>query len=577
MGATSVLIQNLLIILAAGLVSAIISKRLNISLVVGYLIAGALIGNGGLKLFVHDEPKEAPVESVMVSDEETESGAINAEATDNGMSDDDILSALANLGVLFLLFSTGIQFTPSDIIKNTKFLLFGGPVQMVIVIAVATLLTYKLSGDWRIGLLVGFAVSFNLTVLVFKSLEEFGQITSPYGKRVVSILLFQDLVTPPILMSIPLLFPAESASGGIADAFLWLVVKGLLFIAVIVVVRLIFTKQVIGVFSQLKSIEIMVLFTVLLLLSVCVMAEALQIPQAVGAFAAGVALSENRLTSQIAALVTPFRETFSAIFFVTLGALFDPSVLTASPYMTLGLLLGVLLLKTIAFAVAFLVTGLPLVPSLAMGLGLSQLGEQTFIILQQEPLRTANPELYQQILFTALASTILTPFFLKLAANVAKKHPMAEEIPLSVTSDLLPRDDSKRHAIVVGMGPIGKQVTSFLADSGVELSLIDTNPGNIHDLAQKGFRTIVGDASETRTLKLAGVDNAHMVVVTLPNDIFTTDTIRAIRQVKQNCSIVARCRYRTFVPELERAGADMIICEEAEAGGRLIEKMKDLI
>ena len=194
--------------------------------------------------------------------------------------------------------------------------------------------------------------------------------------------------------------------------------------------------------------------------------------------------------------------------------------------MTLGLLLGVLLLKTIAFAVAFLVTGLPLVPSLAMGLGLSQLGEQTFIILQQEPLRTANPELYQQILFTALASTILTPFFLKLAANVAKKHPMAEEIPLSVTSDLLPRDDLKRRATVIGKGPIGNRPRFLLIR---ELSLIDTNP-DIHDWP-KGFEPLTL-RTDTET---AGADNAHGLLY----ERHSLPTLSALSAVKQNCSIVA--------------------------------------
>ena len=107
--------------------------------------------------------------------------------------------------------------------------------------------------------------------------------------------------------------------------------------------------------------------------------------------------------------------------------------------------------------------------------------------------------------------------------------------------------------------------------------MVDTNPGNFQDLAQKGYRTIVDDASETRTLKLAGLDRAQLVVITIPNDIFATDTIRAIRQLKQDCSIVARCRYRAFIQELERAGADMVVCEEAEAGDRLIERMGELL
>ena len=591
---TAILVQNLLIILAAGLIAGIVSKRLNIPMVIGYLVVGALIGEGGLKIFVHDEHPLAEVVSRLsgegenanseteLTEGEDSSGQadlaeLEDELADSARYQDEMLNKLADLGALFLLFSIGIHFTPSDIVKNKKFLFVGGPVQMLIVIAALTLITYKISGDWRSGMLIGFAVSLSSTVLVFKSLDEFGQSSSPYGKRAVSILLFQDIATAPILLIIPLLFPAGEGNGSIANTFLLMGMKALFFIVLIVGIRLLFTKKGISIFSQLKSVEIMVLFTVLLLFGVCTVADRLQLPEAIGAFAAGVALSENRLTSQIAALVTPFRETFSAIFFVTLGALFNPAILMESPVPTLAILFGFLLIKIIAGAVAFKVIGLSLVPALAMGLGISQLGELSFIILQQGPFKAEHPELYQQILFAALTSIILTPFFLKIAMEVVKKRPIVENIPEPETENLLPQDDSKHRAIVVGLGPIGKQTAAFLSESGVELCLVDTNPGNFQDLAQKGYRTIVGDASETRTLKLAGLDRAQLVVVTIPNDIFATDTIRAIRQLKQDCSIVARCRYRTFIQELERAGADMVVCEEAEAGERLIERMGELL
>ncbi len=578
------LVLNLLIILGAGLLAGIISKRLNIPMVIGYLVAGALIGPGGFKLFVRpdSEPQAAAVVSEGESSGETEELAAAKEeaakvAAENDLvSQDEILNKLADLGALFLLFTIGIHFTPSDIVKNKKYLFLGGPVQMILVIVPLALLAYKWGGDWRTGLLIGFAASLSSTVLVFKSLVEFGQSTSPYGKRAVSILLFQDIATAPILLVIPLLFPVGDGGGSVADTFLLMGGKALFFVVLIAGLRFLFTREI-PMLSQLRSVEIMVLFTVFLLFGVCTVADRLQLPEAIGAFATGVALSENRLTSQISALVTPFRETFSAIFFVTLGALFDPAVLMAYPESTIGILLGLLLLKVIAGAVAFKVIGLSVVPSLAMGLGISQLGELSFIILQQGPFRADHPQLYQQILFVALTSIILTPFFLKLAMGVVKKRPIVEHVPTAAPASLLPEGESKHRAIVVGLGPIGKQITEFLAGSNVELCLVDTNPGNFQDLAQAGYQTIVGDASEIRTLNLAGVKQAHLVVITIPNDVFATDTIRAIRQLTQECSVVARCRYKAFVAELERAGADMVVCEEDEAGQRLIERMSALL
>ena len=580
------LVFNFLIILGAGLLAGIVSKRLNIPMVIGYLVAGALIGPAGLKLFIREAAEEAS-RPAAVRVEETDSAPAESAASEEKaapssaeaamVSQNEILDKLADLGALFLLFTIGIHFTPSDIVKNKKFLFLGGPVQMILVIAPLTFVVYKLNGDWRTGMLIGFAASLSSTVLVFKSLAEFGQSSSPYGKRAVSILLFQDIATAPILLVIPLLFPIGGETVSIANTFILMGGKALFFVVLIAGIRLLFTTKGISMISQLKSVEIMVLFTVFLLFGVCAVADRLMLPEAIGAFATGVALSENRLTSQIGALVTPFRETFSAIFFVTLGALFDPQVLIDFPVPTLAILLGLLLLKLIAGAVAFKVIGLSVVPSLAMGLGISQLGELSFIILQQGPFRAEHPQLYQQILFAALTSIILTPCFLRLAMNVVKKRPIVENVPADEPESLLPEDDAKHCGIVVGLGPIGKQVTQFLARSGVELTLIDTNPGNFQDLAQLGFQTIAGDASEARTLKLAGVDRAHLIVITIPNDVFATDTIRSIRRLREDCTIVARCRYKTFVAELERAGADLVVCEEDEAGQRLIERMGALL
>lgn len=575
---TSILVRNLLIILTAGLLAGIVSKKFRIPMVIGYLIAGALIGEGGLKLFTHNNVAEHVQESLALTEEENEQAyEIEQKAFTSEVYEEEMLDKLANLGALFLLFSIGIHFAPSDLVKNKKYLFLGGPVQMAAVIIPLSLIAYKISGDWRTGLLIGFAASLSSTVLVFKSLEEFGQASSPYGKRAVSILLFQDIATAPILLVIPLLFPTGGESGGITHTLLLMGGKALFFIVLVGGIRLLFTKRGITIFSQLKSVEIMVLFTILLLFGVCFVADRLQLPDAIGAFAAGVALSENRLSSQIAALATPFRETFSAIFFVTLGALLNPNVLIQHPEATLGLLAGLLLLKTLAGALAFKVVGLSAVPALAMGLGISQLGELSFIILQQGPFRANHPDLYQQILFAALASIILTPCFLKIAMEVVKKRPIIENIAPAQAEQLLPDEAAKRKAIVVGLGPIGRRITKFLVDSGVDVCLIDTNPVNLQPFAQQGYRTIAGDAVEERTMKHADIGRTRMVVITIPNDIFATDTIATIRKMGESCSIVARCRYTASVQLLQKAGADLVVCEEAEAGDELIHQMEPLI
>ena len=621
-----VILYNLMVILLAGLIAGMISKRFGIPMVIGYLLAGALIGEGGipgLLIKVGEIPNLERVRTVMdstaieshekieqsgatapdisapnksgqsdaasIQDADEHSGsktrevALIEETADEKLHEviesdqfqTAMIDELAHLGALFLLFSIGIHFAPSELFKMKKFLFVGGPLQMLGVILPVTAIAYFWSGDYRIGFLVGCAASLSSTVLVYKSLEEYGQASSPFGLRAVAILLFQDMAIAPILLLLPLLF-AGPLEGGVGHEILTLSGKGLCFVALIVGIRFLFTRRWLVVLQQLKSVELTVLFTVVLLFGVCLIARQLDLPSALGAFAAGVALSETRLTQQISALTVPFRETFSAIFFVSLGALFDIQILIEHPLPTLGLLAGMLLLKTAAGAVAFRTLGLSSATSAALGLGIAQLGELSFIVLQEGTFKADHPVLYQQMLFTALLSIILTPLFLKIAIYYIRQYGNVENGPVKHET-ILPPGEGKRTALVIGLGPIGRRMTSFLEISGVDVCLLDMNPVNLHPYAQEGFRTIAGDATEKATLKKALVEKVKLVVVAIPDDSLTPDVVTAVRALNRDCSIVARCRYTGTVATLKSAGADMVICEESEAGNRLVTALEPLL
>lgn len=646
-----VILYNLMVILIAGLIAGMISKRFGIPMVIGYLLAGALIGEGGipgilinvaqmpnyervrrltesvaLESQVRIEQEErvssenrpsAPTPPVPAVEPakptklvESAKPAPSAESTDlavspegspeGGVVDDTaveiiegtaeeklhevieseqfqtaMIDELAHLGALFLLFSIGIHFAPSALLKMKKFLFVGGPLQMLGVIVPVVAISYLWSGDWKIGFLIGCAASLSSTVLVFKSLEEYGQAASPFGLRAVAILLFQDMAIAPILLLMPLLFTAPGSVGA-GEQIVSLLTKAFFFVAIIVGIRFLFTRSGIVVLQQLRSVELTVLFTVVLLFGVCLIARQLALPSALGAFAAGVALSETRLTHQISALTVPFRETFSAIFFVSLGALFNIRVLFSDPLPTLGLFAGMMVLKTAAGGVAFRILGLSKLPAVALGLGIAQLGELSFIVLQEGSFKTDHPLLYQQMLFVALLSIILTPLFLRIALYFIRKTGYAENYAPRHETILAP-GEGKRTALIIGLGPIGRRMTSFLEISGVDVCLLDMNPVNLQPYAQEGFRTVSGDATENGTLKKALVDKVRLVVVTIPDDSLAPDVVAAVRRINRDCSIVARCRYTGTVAALKSAGADIIVCEESEAGNRLVSALEPLL
>lgn len=585
---------DLLIILCAGFIAGIVCRRLHMPMVVGYLLIGALIGSGMLGLIT--------TQSVQVKTTETEQKPPNIETFDFRLQKDPrleeveqelehltseiqadevehkVLDQFAHLGANLLLFAIGLHFSPSELAKLWRFFFMGGSIQMFGVILPLTLFVSFIGGDWKIGLVLGSAVSLSSTVLVFKSLEDMGQVGSLHGVRAVAILLFQDVAVVPLLVLVGFMAALASGSNEGGGTFTQLVSLGLgsaIFVAFVVFVRLMFCKYGVPFLLELKSVEIIVLFTMFLLLAVSGVAVSLQLPGTMGTLAAGVILSETRLTNQITAVTVAMRETFSAIFFVSLGALFDPSILFTTPVLTLGALLGCLAVKTLAAGIAFRVLGLPWVAALGMGLGLSQLGELSFVLLSQGVASGLfDYETYQRILFVALTSIILTPVFLKIALRFAPEHTVhGGEDEHSV---IFPEDASKK-AIVIGLGPIGGRIATFLETTGFEVGLIDMNPVNLHPYAQHGFRTISGNAADDNVLRIAEVRHVTLVAIAVPDDLFAEEIVEAVRKINDHCIILARCRYTGNITKLEQLGANLVLCGEAELANAAIRTLRKLL
>jgi CPA2 family monovalent cation:H+ antiporter-2 len=304
----------------------------------------------------------------------------------------------------------------------------------------------------------------------------------------------------------------------------------------------------------------------------------LGLSSALGALATGVILSENRMSHQIAAITIPFRESFAAIFFVSLGALLKFDILFASPLTTLGAMCVLLILKTLAAAVAFKLLRLTWGAAFAMGLGLSQLGELSFILLSVG-LGTGMLEevVYQRMLFIALSSLILTPFFLKIAMRVASRQTSVQPPPQSAAAAEMVDQSTHDQSLIVGLGPIGGRVASFLEISGLDVCLIDMNPVNLHPYAQQGFRTVSGNACDPQILKRASVEQCTLAVVTIPDDLIALQVVGEIRKNNPECVILVRCRYTTSVRKIKQAGANIVISEEAEAGGSIINSLQSIL
>ncbi|MEX0818723.1 MAG: cation:proton antiporter, partial [Pirellulaceae bacterium] len=515
-------------------------KRMGVSLLVGYLVIGAVIGKGGLG-FVSQEHHE--------------------------------LEYLATAGALLLLFSVGIEFSMEELSRLSRYILVGGAVQMLLVIVPLTLVCLGVGMAWRPALLAGAAGALSSTILVFKALAEWGQTTKPSGRRAIGILLFQDVALVPMMLLLPLLTGGrDQPTLGLLGLLLG---KSLLFVAAVVLLRYTIARWVVHMLAKLRSLELVVLFTLTVLGGVCWGAFAMGLPPAIGALAAGLILSGNRLSKQIDTLILPYRETFAAIFFVTLGTLLRPLVFFEEPLLLAAALVGMVTLKSLAATVALKLVGLSWKAAAGMGIGLAQLGEFSFLLVAQgvgQQIFTLAD--YNRMLFIGLGTLILTPQLIKLGLRWTDAEQPDQRLEAAALSRL---SEPFQKAIIIGIGPIGRQIASRMELYGVDVCLVDLSPINLHPFAQQGFHTVAGDARDPDVLRRADVQQCRLAVVCVPDDETANQTVRTLRELNTTMFVLVRCRFLANIATAMKAGADSVISEEQEASGALLRRCEDVL
>jgi CPA2 family monovalent cation:H+ antiporter-2 len=533
------LIYDLLIILAAGLAAGLVCRRLHVSVLVGYLLVGALVGKGCLG-WVSDEGHE--------------------------------IEYIAEAGVFLLLFSIGLEFSLSELWQLGRNLVIGGSVQMLLVALPVVAFLLEIGMDWQPTLVIAAAASFSSTVLIFKALSERGHASLPHGRRAIGILLFQDAALIPLLLLVPLLTGTGEAAGPVE--YLVLAGMSILLVVGVVILQRALGKWIIPLFANYRSPELIILFAVVSLGGVTLGAHKVGLPPVIGAFAAGLIFSGNRWTKQIDALILPFRETFATVFFVSLGLLFDPRLLWNEPLLMLGCLAGLIIVKWLAATVALWLTRLRWQAAAGMGIGLAHVGEFAFVLvlLGREAGVVSNLD-YQRVVALAIGSLVLTPLLLKTGLRWTQSVNGTDKS----SSEANRLHQAGQKALVIGVGPIGRQVASRLEIAGKDVCLIDLSPVNLHEYAQEGFRTVAGDATDSATLELAEAEVASFAVICVPDDEAAICIVRTLRRMNADCFVLVRCRYEGNAIKLTRSGANRVVSEEVQAGAAILDILADAL
>ncbi|MEY2552029.1 MAG: monovalent cation:H+ antiporter-2, family [Verrucomicrobiota bacterium] len=541
------LITTIALGLSAALLFGLVAKRLGLSPIVGYLIAGIVIG---------------PYTPGVVG---------NAE----------IASELAEIGVILLMFGVGLHFHLKDLLAVRSLAIPGALIQSTAAMFACMGLAVAVGWTWQSGLILGIAVSVASTVVMLRALLDNGIVDTTEGHTAIGWLVVQDIVTVLVLVLVPPLASADSASN-LSQTVLVAVGKLALLVAIMMLAGARFVPWLLLRVARLRSSE---LFTLaVLVMAICVATVsylAFGASLALGAFLGGMVVGQSKVSDQAGADVLPMRNVFAVLFFVSVGMLFDWRAVTAVPGLLLGVL-GIILLVTplLAFLIV-IVTGHAVKTALTLAAGLAQIGEFSFIVGAMAKSLGLMPESGRNVIVgAAIISIGLNPLIFRW---VLALEPRLSKLPWLTTraaklgaranAAAAKRKQEDPGALVVGYGPVGQSVTRLLAEFDINPLILETNVDVVLELQQRGKRALYGDATRPEILRSAGLDAAAYLIVTVPHAEISLRIIQAAREVAPLVRIITRAEYINQSDAFIQAGAAIIRYDEAESAAALAEAL----
>ena len=534
-----------LVLLAAALVLGTVAERLRQSAVVGYLLAGMLVGPHVLGL----------------------------------VDDPDKVAVIAELGVALLLFTIGLEFSFARLTKLGAVALGGGSLQVGLTVVVVTGLTFALFGlGFEAALAVGCMAALSSTAIVLRLLTDRAETESPHGRNATGILLMQDVAVLPLTLIV-----AALAGGGTAGAMLLGLGRTLLFAALLVAgffaLFNVVVPRLLNLREWARNREFPILLAVVLALGSAAAAFGVGVSPAIGAFIAGVLLAASPFAVQVRADVASLRTALVTLFFASVGLIAEPAWALANLPLVLGVTALVLAGKALVvlLVLSLPIKGLKQQPGVAAATGLciAQVGEFSFVLAKlayPEPpaVGLIGEDTFRLILSVSVLTLLVTPYVVAAAPRLSGY--LQRVLPTDTWGDLAPTEEhhKSRKLLVIGFGPAGQRVAEdALAAMPDEVGVLDLNPRAVKTAERYGLPVRVGDATQEEVLEHAGLRSAEAVVVTLPDPNVVRQVVQMCRTVCPTVTIVARSRYHAYRWEMMLAGAEVVVDEEDEVGKRL--------
>jgi len=537
------LLRELIAIFGVGAILVYVCHRLKLMPIVAYLLTGVLIGPYALGL----------------------------------VRDLDLIASTAEVGVILLLFTIGIQFSLDKLARIRRYIVLGGGLQVVATVGLVAVLLAFLGIEWRAGVYTGYLVALSSTALVLKLFSDRGRIDTPTGQISLGILVFQDLSVVLMMLTIPILGSGTASPGRVALALL----QGLVIVGVVLELSRRIVPPLLDRVAHLRSPELFLLVVVVICFGIAWLASLAGISLALGAFLAGLAVSRSRFREHAVGEIIPFRTLFSAVFFVSIGMLLDVRVAFAEPVLLIGAVTGVFVIKSVLTAISVRALRYPAWMAAVVGVGLAQIGEFSLILdstgreygLSPAGLGEAGEQVFLAVVVLLM---IATPFVTRLEPLARRllspRHPATG----SDAGNGAPGEETgarRDHVVIGGYGLTGRYLERVIRAFDLPYQIVDLNPVTAFEAEARGVPYLYGDLGQTEMQLRAGIREAKLLVIAI-ND--AEAAVRIVQQAKlanPSLPVIARVHYLVDAEALEDAGADVVIAEELETALMIMRRV----
>jgi CPA2 family monovalent cation:H+ antiporter-2 len=538
-------IDELAVIAGLGVVVTLVLARLRLPAVAGLLFAGALVGPYGLGL----------VRSI------------------------DTIEVLAEIGVVLLLFTIGLEFSLDRLKSIFRQVALGGILQVVTTAAVTMAVAMALGQPLRLSIFYGFVFAMSSTAIVLRALAERRELDAPHGRFIVGTLIFQDLCVVPMVLIVPLLASGVDA-GAAGGQIAWALGKAALVVVATVVIARVIVPRVLASVDASRSREVFVLAVLGLCIGTAWLTSLAGLSFALGAFLGGMVVADTEYGHRAMSDMLPLRDTFMSVFFVSLGMFFDVRVVVEQPLLITLLLVGFLFAKGFLATLAAQIMRFPARVAWLAGVGLAQFGEFGFVLARiGEQSGVVDAGALRPLFAAGIASMFLTPVLVRVAPHVTAGERLIAPLERLLGARGIDEDDGPGdhtitgHVVIVGFGLAGKLVARALAASGVPYVVLEINAETVRAARADHQTVFYGDATSIEALGHAHAAEARAIILLMNDPSAAQRVVDAARRVAPGVPLFMRAHYLAERDALQRLGATDVVAEEVEGGIELMARL----